>query len=382
MTSVSTLRHQRSRSVLTKSSDGLPAEPVPPGLAAWQRQRQVVGQIHNPIVPVMAVEPAFTQRSSSRRARETAIAHAAKQCRPPRPSARTAASAAACWPMSRTDGSSACAATATIPPTAGAPAASRSACRSPSTRPIARRCRCGATTATRASSRPAGRTCSARVAGRLRAIIDEHGPDAVAFYISGQLLTEDYYAINKLAKGFLGTNNVDSNSRLCMSSAVAGYSGAFGYDGPPPAYADIALADCFLLLGHEHRGLPSDPLVAHPRPPGRGRVRHLRRPARDADRAALGPAPAGAPGHRPRAAERDAARRRPRRPARRALRRTPHERLGGGAGGRARVVARARRGRLRRSRPSSSRTPRTASPAPAARWRCGRWAPTSRPSGR
>jgi len=87
------------------------------------------------------------------------------------------------------------------------------------------------------------------VAGRMRAIVDEHGPDAVAFYISGQLLTEDYYAINKLAKGFLGTNNVDSNSRLCMSSAVAGYTGAFGFDGPPPAYADIALADCFLLLG-------------------------------------------------------------------------------------------------------------------------------------
>jgi ferredoxin-nitrate reductase len=87
------------------------------------------------------------------------------------------------------------------------------------------------------------------VAGKLRTIVDEHGPDAVAFYISGQLLTEDYYAINKLAKGFLGTNNVDSNSRLCMSSAVAGYTGAFGYDGPPPAYADIPLADCFLLLG-------------------------------------------------------------------------------------------------------------------------------------
>jgi ferredoxin-nitrate reductase len=87
------------------------------------------------------------------------------------------------------------------------------------------------------------------VAKKLRAIIDEHGSDAVAFYISGQLLTEDYYAINKLAKGFLGTNNVDSNSRLCMSSAVAGYSGAFGYDGPPPAYADLALADTFLLLG-------------------------------------------------------------------------------------------------------------------------------------
>ncbi|HVF78864.1 MAG TPA: molybdopterin-dependent oxidoreductase [Solirubrobacteraceae bacterium] len=88
-----------------------------------------------------------------------------------------------------------------------------------------------------------------KLAGRVRAIVDEHGPDAVAFYISGQLLTEDYYAINKLAKGFLGTNNVDSNSRLCMSSAVAGYTGAFGSDGPPPAYADIALSDCFLLLG-------------------------------------------------------------------------------------------------------------------------------------
>ena len=87
------------------------------------------------------------------------------------------------------------------------------------------------------------------LAGRMRAIVDEHGPEAVAFYISGQLLTEDYYAVNKLAKGFLGTNNVDSNSRLCMSSAVAGYTGAFGFDGPPPAYADLALADCFLLLG-------------------------------------------------------------------------------------------------------------------------------------
>lgn len=89
----------------------------------------------------------------------------------------------------------------------------------------------------------------AHVAGRFRAIVDEHGPDAVAFYISGQLLTEDYYAVNKLAKGFLGTNNVDSNSRLCMSSAVAGYTQALGSDGPPSAYADLALADCFLLLG-------------------------------------------------------------------------------------------------------------------------------------
>lgn len=87
------------------------------------------------------------------------------------------------------------------------------------------------------------------LAGRLQAIAAEHGPDALGFYISGQLLSEDYYVVGKLVKGFLGTNNLDSNSRLCMSSAVAGYTGAFGSDGPPGAYADIELADCFLLLG-------------------------------------------------------------------------------------------------------------------------------------
>ena len=74
-------------------------------------------------------------------------------------------------------------------------------------------------------------------ADRFRQIVDRHGPDSVAFYISGQLLTEDYYALDKLAKGFLGTNHVDSNSRLCMSSAVAGYERAFGVDGPPTCYA-------------------------------------------------------------------------------------------------------------------------------------------------
>ena len=89
----------------------------------------------------------------------------------------------------------------------------------------------------------------ARLAGRLREIRDEHGPDSIAFYVSGQLLTEDYYAAAKLVKGFLGTNNLDSNSRLCMSSAVAAYTATFGADGPPPSYADIDEADCFLLLG-------------------------------------------------------------------------------------------------------------------------------------
>ena len=81
-----------------------------------------------------------------------------------------------------------------------------------------------------------------------RKLIDTK-PDEIAFYISGQLLTEDYYAVNKLAKGFLGTNNVDSNSRLCMSSAVAGYTAALGSDGPPPSYADIDEAETILLVG-------------------------------------------------------------------------------------------------------------------------------------
>ncbi|HEX9443695.1 MAG TPA: nitrate reductase [Candidatus Binatia bacterium] len=87
------------------------------------------------------------------------------------------------------------------------------------------------------------------VAGRFREIIDRHGPGAVAFYGSGQLTTEEYYAGNKLAKGFLGTNNFDTNSRLCMASAAAGYQTSLGSDGPPLCYGDIDLADCFLIVG-------------------------------------------------------------------------------------------------------------------------------------
>jgi ferredoxin-nitrate reductase len=86
-------------------------------------------------------------------------------------------------------------------------------------------------------------------AERLQAIVAEHGPESVAFYVSGQLMTEDYYVVNKLAKGFIGTNTVDSNSRLCMSSAVAGYKATFGSDGPPPSYDDLDESDCILLLG-------------------------------------------------------------------------------------------------------------------------------------
>jgi len=88
-------------------------------------------------------------------------------------------------------------------------------------------------------------------------IIREHGPEAVAFYISGQLLTEDYYVFNKLMKGFIGSNNVDTNSRLCMSSAVAGYKRAFGADGPPGCYADIELAESYFIIG-------ANPAYAHP----------------------------------------------------------------------------------------------------------------------
>jgi anaerobic selenocysteine-containing dehydrogenase len=86
-------------------------------------------------------------------------------------------------------------------------------------------------------------------AERLRGIVRDYGPDAVAVYASGQLLTEEYYLAAKLTKGFLGTNNFDTNSRLCMASAAAGYTRSLGADGPPAAYADIESADCFFLIG-------------------------------------------------------------------------------------------------------------------------------------
>ena len=87
------------------------------------------------------------------------------------------------------------------------------------------------------------------VADRFRSIIARHGPDAVAFYGSGQLDTEAVYVAGKLFKGSLGTNNTDSNSRLCMAAAVAGYRSSLGADGPPPCYADIDHADCLLAWG-------------------------------------------------------------------------------------------------------------------------------------
>ncbi|MDB5908620.1 MAG: nitrate reductase, partial [Massilia sp.] len=88
-----------------------------------------------------------------------------------------------------------------------------------------------------------------KVAGGFARIIAEHGPDAVALYVSGQLLTEDYYVANKLVKGYIGGANIDTNSRLCMSSSVAGHKRAFGEDIVPGCYDDFEQADMVVLAG-------------------------------------------------------------------------------------------------------------------------------------
>jgi assimilatory nitrate reductase catalytic subunit len=95
------------------------------------------------------------------------------------------------------------------------------------------------------------------IARKFADTIREHGPDSVGFYISGQLLTEDYYVFNKLAKGLIGTNNIDTNSRLCMSSAVAGYKQTLGADAPPACYEDIDHAQLIFIAG-------SNTAYAHP----------------------------------------------------------------------------------------------------------------------
>jgi ferredoxin-nitrate reductase len=96
-----------------------------------------------------------------------------------------------------------------------------------------------------------------RTAAVFKTFIEKYGPDSVAFYASGQCLTEEYYVINKLIKGFIGSNNIDTNSRLCMSSAVVGYKMALGEDSVPVCYDDIELADCFLVAG-------ANPAWCHP----------------------------------------------------------------------------------------------------------------------
>jgi assimilatory nitrate reductase catalytic subunit len=100
-------------------------------------------------------------------------------------------------------------------------------------------------------------TALEQVADRLAAAIRTRGPDSVGLYLSGQLSTEDYAAFNKLARGLVGTNNVDTNSRLCMSSAVAGYKQSLGADAPPACYDDVAHAGCLFIAG-------SNTAFAHP----------------------------------------------------------------------------------------------------------------------
>ncbi len=96
-----------------------------------------------------------------------------------------------------------------------------------------------------------------RTAAVFRTLIEKFGPDSVAFYASGQCLTEEYYVINKLIKGFIGSNNIDTNSRLCMSSAVVGYKMSLGEDSVPVSYDDIELSDCIFVTG-------ANPAWCHP----------------------------------------------------------------------------------------------------------------------
>ncbi|MBI4808825.1 MAG: molybdopterin-dependent oxidoreductase [Nitrosomonadales bacterium] len=91
-----------------------------------------------------------------------------------------------------------------------------------------------------------------RVAEGFGKVIRQHGPDAVAFYVSGQLLTEDYYVANKLMKGFIGSANIDTNSRLCMSTAVAAHKRAFGADAVPVCYEDVETADLVVIVGSNY----------------------------------------------------------------------------------------------------------------------------------
>lgn len=92
-------------------------------------------------------------------------------------------------------------------------------------------------------------TALERTAAVFKTLINKFGPDSVGFYASGQCLTEEYYVVNKLIKGFIGSNNIDTNSRLCMSSAVTAYKMSLGEDSVPVSYEDLELADCIFVAG-------------------------------------------------------------------------------------------------------------------------------------
>jgi len=101
------------------------------------------------------------------------------------------------------------------------------------------------------------KTAMVRSTAVFKSIIQKYGPESVGFYVSGQCLTEEYYLVNKLVKGFLGSNNIDTNSRLCMSSAVAAHTKMLGEDSVPICYEDIEMADCFFITG-------ANPAWCHP----------------------------------------------------------------------------------------------------------------------
>ena len=191
------------------------------------------------------------------------------------------------------------------------------------------------------------------VADGFARIVAEHGPDAVAFYLSGQLLTEDYYVANKLMKGFLGSSHVDTNSRLCMASSVAGHRRAFGSDTVPGCYEDLDEADLLVLVG-------SNAAWCHPvlfrRMQDNRRTRGARivviDPRRTADRRRGRPVPRHRSGHGHRPVLRASRPSRRDRRARRRLHRRAHvgfrRRAGASARGRARHRGDRRGDRARR----------------------------------
>ena len=171
----------------------------------------------------------------------------------------------------------------------------------------------------------------AESAQRLRAIVDEHGPDAVALYVSGQMSMEAQYLANKLAKGFIGTNQIESNSRLCMASAGTGYKLSLGADGPPGSYQDFDHADVFLVIGANMADC--HPILF---------LRMMDRVKAGAKLIVVDPRRTATaekadlflqikPGHRPRAAQRAAAPDRRERAHRRGVHRRAHRGLGGDA---------------------------------------------------
>ena len=138
------------------------------------------------------------------------------------------------------------------------------------------------------------------VAAQFRRCIETYGPESVAFYVSGQLLTEDYYVANKLMKGYIGAANIDTNSRLCMSSAVAGHKRAFGEDVVPVSYDDLECADLIVLVGSNtawcHPVVLQRILAARAAAPAAAHRGARSAPHRH--HATRGPAPAAGLGHR------------------------------------------------------------------------------------